>query len=167
MTMVVVALTWASPAGAQRAVDALKAFARVERAQVPQGDTVGILVTLDLSPHFHVWPHEPVLPAAFALLTPIATEIAPSTLPEGARIERIDWPEPAPVTVQYTGAPVQVLSYAGTVVARLLLRLPPAASTRRTTVVLRVRYQACDERVCYPPAEQDVTVRFQIVPAAP
>jgi hypothetical protein len=156
-------LAWASPAGAQEGVDALRTFARVERTRVSQGDTVGIQVTLNLAPGFHVWPHEPVPPPAFAQLSPVATDIAPVALPPNARIVRIDWPEPSTVTVQYTGAPVGLLAYADTVVARVLVRLAPDGATGRVTAVLRVRYQACDARLCYRPAEKDVSVRFRVV----
>jgi hypothetical protein len=158
-------LTWASPAAAQRPVDPVRAFARVERARVSPGDTVGILVTLELAPGFHVWPHQPVLPPALARFTPVATDVSPATLPAGARLGRIDWPEAVPVTVQYVGPPLELLSYTGTVVARVVLTLRPDATPGRATVTLRVRYQPCDDRVCHPPADRDLTVRFRIVPA--
>jgi hypothetical protein len=161
--LAVVALTASRPLGAQRAVNALTASARADRAWVAQGDSVGILVTLDLAESFHVWPHEPVLPPALARFRPIPTDITPQRLPPRASIECIHWPTPEPVTVQYIGAPLQLLSYTGTVQARVLLRLQPDAEPGRATTVLRVRYQACDERQCYPPADKDVVVRFQVV----
>jgi hypothetical protein len=160
--LIAAGLATASAVSAQT-VDPLRTFARVEQARVAQGDTVGVLVTFALAPTFHVWPHEPVLPPAFAQLSPVATDIAPVALPPNARIVRIDWPEPSTVTVQYTGAPVELLAYADTVVARVLVRLAPDGATGRVTAVLRVRYQACDARLCYRPAEQDVSVHFQVV----
>jgi hypothetical protein len=141
---------------------AVAATARVHRARVLRGDTVSIDVTLQLAHGFHVWPHDPVLPPEFGRLTPIATGIEATALPFGARIERIDWPRATPVTVTYTGAPVSLLSYAGTATARVLLRVASDAPTGRVTAGFRVRYQACDERVCYRPEDKTVAVRFRV-----
>jgi len=158
-------LTPGRSAAAQAGADAVHVAARVGRARVPRGDTVSVLVTLEMLPRYHVWPHEPVLPEALARLSPIATEISPVTLPAGAAIESVEWPDPTPVTVRYVGPALELLSYTERTAVRVLLRVAPGAATGRATAVFEVRYQTCDDRVCYAPATRNVTVRFRIIAA--
>jgi len=140
------------PSGA----DSVKVRALATPANPRAGDQVSIAVALEHAAGFHSWPNEPVVPPELEGLMPIATTIEVVSLPEGVVVEGIQWPAPVPVIVRYTRGPVLLLAYKDTVVAQLRLRLESDQRAQRTSVGLRVRYQACDERICYPLRTVDV-----------
>ncbi len=146
--------------------DSVKVQAHAEPATLRPGEPLSIVVVLDHAAGFHTWPHEPVVPPEFEGLIPIATSIEASALPEGAAVDDIRWPEPATVMVQYTREPVKLLAYAGDAVARVVVRLTEDMPAGEHSIELRVRYQACDERICYPPKTVKVSVPFSLGPGS-
>jgi hypothetical protein len=103
-----------------------------------------------------------VVPPELGRLRPIPTTIELAPLPEGLALEEVDWPEPVPVTVRYTGGPLEVMSYRGTAAARVHVRVAADAPRGRRTVTLTVRHQVCDERRCYRPTSVERTVRVRV-----
>lgn len=142
--------------------DSVKARAVAEPAVAHPGDEVSIAVALQHAAGFHSWPHEPVVPPVFAAVNPIATTIEVTSLPEGVVVEGIDWPDPVPVIVRYTRRPVELQSYVNTTVAHVRLRLPGDAPLGDANVEIKLRYQSCDERFCYPPRTITLSVPFRI-----
>jgi len=118
------------------------------------GDAATVAITIrvafDHASGFHTWPHEPLIPDEFRGVMPIATNIEVSSLPEGARLDKIVWPQPVPVTVRYTSAPVELLSYTGTSIATVHVLLDRRVE-ESDHALFDVTYQACDEEICYPP----------------
>jgi hypothetical protein len=92
-----------------------------------------------------------VVPEELAGLNPIATSIEAVSLPAGAAVETIDWPDPTPVTVRYSGPPLELLSFVETTVAQVRVRLPVGGVAPGSAAGLRVTLQSCDEEYCYPP----------------
>lgn len=133
---------------------------------------VEVRVAIDHARGFHSWPDEPVVPPELKGLNPIATSIEIVSLPGGAHLEGIEWPDPVTVTVRYTSDPLDLLSFADTVVARLLLRMPattagdPGLATKSPDdrIELAVRFQSCDEEYCYPPRREELSVPLAIDP---
>jgi len=155
-TVAVLALSSAAPAqGVRGGADSVKVrVAGTERLARPgdgNGALIEIRVELDHARGFHSWPDEPVVPAELAGLNPIATSIEAVSLPAGAAVEAIDWPDPIPVTVRYSGPPLELLSFVETTVARVRVRLPPDGVAAGAAAGLRVTLQSCDEEYCYPP----------------
>jgi DsbC/DsbD-like thiol-disulfide interchange protein len=144
--------------------DSVKVRARADPATARPGAALAILVVLDHAAGFHTWPHEPVVPPEFEGLSPIATTIEAFALPKGAAVEGIRWPDPVTVTVYYIRDPVELPAYAGEAVVRLGLRTAADTPAGEQRVQLRVRYQACDERVCYPPKTVNLSVPFRLGP---
>jgi DsbC/DsbD-like thiol-disulfide interchange protein len=145
--------------------DSVKVRALATPANPQAGDQVSVAVALEHAAGFHSWPHEPVVPPELRGVMPIATTIEVLSLPEGAVVEEIQWPAPVPVIVRYTRGPVLLLAYTDTAVAQLRLRLESDQPAEGTSVALRVRYQACDERVCYPPKTVGLVVPLWHGPA--
>lgn len=141
--------------------DSVKVRAAAEPAVAHPGDKVSITVVLEHAAGFHSWPHEPVVPPEFAAVRPIATTIEVTSLPGGV-VEGIEWPEPVTVIVRYTRRPVELLSYADTTVAHVRLQLSRDAPVGETEVEVKVRYQSCDNRYCYPPRTVTLSVPFRI-----
>ena len=143
-------------------------IAGVERlaAQDIEGDApvVEIRVAIDHATGFHSWPDEPVVPPELKGLNPIATSIEVVVAPDGVELESIEWPDPVTVTVRYTSEPLALLSFTGTVVARVRARLPASQDGDATApspddrLELRVQFQSCDEEYCYPPRRETLSV---------
>jgi len=133
---------------------------------------IEIRVAIDHAVGFHSWPDEPVVPPELKGLNPIATSLEIVSLPDGVQPEGIEWPDPVTVTVRYTSEPLDLLSFADTVVARLRLRLPavgfpdPGQATKSPDdrIELAVRFQSCDEEYCYPPRREELSVPLVIDP---
>lgn len=133
------------------------------RDLVRPGDRVPVAVVLQHAPGYHSWPNRPVVPPEYEGVVPIPTEIQLAELPEGLESGEIQWPDAEPVTVRYTGEPVELLSYADTAVAYVPLELDPDLPPgERLEVGLSVRLQSCDERICYPPKTASLTVPLQV-----
>lgn len=160
-TVAVLALSRAAPAqGVRGGADSVKvrvaAVERLEGARDGAGALVEIRVALDHARGFHSWPDEPVVPPELAGLNPIATAIEAVSLPAGAEVEEVEWPDPVPVTVRYSGPPLELLSFVDETVARVRVRLPPAGVGAGAAAGLRVTLQSCDEEYCYPPRRVSV-----------
>ena len=145
--------------------DSVTVRALPARSVVRPGDRIPIAVVLQHSLGFHSWPHVPVVPPQLADVVPIATTIDVLGVPSGSEAQEIQWPPPMAVTVRYTGRPVDLLSYVDTAVAFLPIQLDPNQALGEAAVEIRVRYQSCDERVCYPPKTVDLSVSFRVVAA--
>lgn len=161
-----------STAGTVRAqvpggADSVKVRGRADPAVTRPGEAMSIVVVLDHAAGFHTWPHDPVVPPEFDGLVPIATSVEASTLPEGAGVEEIRWPDPVTVTVRYVRDPVELLAYAGETIVRLVVRTAADAPEGEERVGLRVRYQACDERVCYPPKTVVLSIPYNLARDGP
>ncbi len=163
VSAVLIAVGGVSPAVAQNPPrGAVTVDARVSQTAVRPGDLVTIAVRLTHASGFHTWPHEPVVPEAFEGVNPIPTEIALADAPPGTELVEVVWPQPQPVTVHYGGAPTALLSYTGSALIGVRLRLPRDMPEGRATVVLTVRFQACDARLCYRPQRVETAVRFRV-----
>ncbi len=145
--------------------DSVSVRAVVGRSVVRPGDLVPVAVVLEHARGFHTWPHEPVLPPAYRDVVPVATDVEVASRPEGVEVGAIQWPEPVPVTVRYTGRPVELLSYVDTTAVYLPLELDRGLSPGEYELTLRVAWQACDERVCYFPQERELAVPLRVAGA--
>jgi len=168
-TLVATAATvcWPSFASAQfqRAQNAVTVRAVAARSVVRPGDQVVIAVAFQHAPEFHSWPNEPVIPPELGAFTPIPTTLELVSTPEGSTVQPIQWPAPEPVRVNYTGSPLDLLSFVDTAVAYVAIDLPPDQPVGPFVVQLTAGYQACDDRICYPPRSIDLEVPLEVLAA--
>ena len=149
-------------AQADPAADAVRLEARGPGTPVAAGDRVAVRVRLVHRGGFHTWPHEPVVPPALEGVEPVPTELAGA---RGTRIlsgVEVRWPAPDTVTARYGGPPVSLPAYRDTVEARLRGRVPAGAPPGVRRLELIVRFQPCDERVCYRPRTAAATVELEV-----
>jgi DsbC/DsbD-like thiol-disulfide interchange protein len=154
----------AQRASARELDGAVTVRASAEQSEVRPGERLRIAVVLQYGRGYHSWPNEPMVPMEFEGVRPIPTAIEVVEVPEGTVVGSVLWPEPSPVVVYYTEAPVELLSYAGTTVAYVPLTLPPDVPAGRAEVMLQVRYQTCDERYCYFPKTVTLRVPIAVLP---
>lgn len=135
------------------------------RSAVRPGDRVPVAVVLQHEPGFHTWPHHPDLPPALSDVSPIATDVRVVSKPDSLRVEPLQWPRASEVTVRYTGRPLKVLAYADTSVVYVPLQLAPGQPPGELDIGLSVRYQACNETICYFPKTRRLDVHLTVAPA--
>lgn len=144
----------------------VKVTARASRDTVPAGGRLVIAVTLDHKPHWHTWPSadQDVLPkdiAEFAIRAEIRTDLVPGV----GELRPIQWPEPSPAKVLDPNGgpePVSVPTYQGKAVAFVPIVLSASAPAGKRTIAVTASYQACDERRCEPPADDEVLVEIEV-----
>lgn len=130
--------------------------------QADEGPLVAfVAVTLDHAPGLHSWPSadQDVLPAdvaSFAIRTEVLLQPTPGVVGTGA----IQWPNPKPYPVpdpSGMGDPIEVPVYSGRAIAFVPVLIDREAAGEARSLDFVVRYQACDDVVCYPPESADVS----------
>ena len=149
----------------QRGRDAVTVRAVAAKSTLRPGDQIVIAVVYDHQPGYHSWPNEPVIPPELGSFTPIPTTLEIVSAPDGAEVHPVQWPTPVPVTVNYTGTPIELLSFVDAAIAYVSLDLAPTQPLGELSVALNAGYQACDDRLCYPPQTVNLTVPLQVIAA--
>jgi len=122
------------------------------------GAAVQLRATLAIAPHWHTNSHRPTL----AWLIPTT---AAFTLPEGWQVQQIRYPEGSLQSFRF--AKDLVLSvYSGEVPVTVALQPPPGQVADRLALSVHIRYQACNDRVCLPPALAEGTFTVPLEPSA-
>lgn len=155
--------------GATRPLDPdeqVKVSLVASKATANAGDQIVLAVVMDHAPTFHSWPHKPVLPPELGDdFGAIPTTIALTGAPEGvAQVGPIQWPAPHAVRVDFGGGPMELISYSGKAIAYIPVILSASATAGERTFEATVGYQACDDKVCYPPQRVVVRAGVDIVP---
>lgn len=129
--------------------------------QADEGPLVALVaITMDHAPGLKTWPskEQDALPAAVDAMA-IHTELALATGSGVIRAGAIQWPEPKPYPVPDVANPggtIEVPVYSGRAVLFVPVLIEREAAAEARTLELVVSYQACDETVCYPPADAEV-----------
>lgn len=154
LLLVLGALYLAAPLGADEAKVSL-AF----RPGAPQaGGAVALTVEAVVAAPWHINAHQP----REKFLVPTTLTL---TLPDGVRADPIAYPEPRAKTFAFAGD-LELLVYEGTVPLRTVIHAPSSSTAIPITAALR--YQACDDTTCLPPATvtQSYTLTTAAAPAA-
>ncbi|MGH9489098.1 MAG: protein-disulfide reductase DsbD domain-containing protein, partial [Terriglobales bacterium] len=88
----------------------------------------------------------------------IATTLQFATTRTGIAVRAIRWPRPHELKFQFSPQPLSVFS--GTFPVRILLRAAPGA--RSQVLKGTLRYQACNDNLCRPPASLPVAIRLTV-----
>ena len=136
-----------SPAGVSTAAaptrrPQLKLTPAVASPQVGSS-TVRLSLTVTMPEMFHVQAHEPRDPA----LIPTVLDVQ---APEGITVDEVTDPEPQEFTL--AGSSDVVLVYGPEFTIDVRLTLPSTIPAGDLAVPAALRYQACDDRVCFAPA---------------
>jgi thiol:disulfide interchange protein len=141
--------------------------AATQRTQVTPGDRLAIAITFEFAEHMHIWPNVPVVPKELDGLVPVPTEIsladAVDASPVRPFITLTQWPAPQDVKVAFGVAPISIKSYAERTTVYVPVVIDASAKPGAAKLNLSVRYQACNETVCFAPEEVPLTIDFTIV----
>ncbi|MCS7216138.1 MAG: protein-disulfide reductase DsbD family protein [Candidatus Bipolaricaulota bacterium] len=124
----------------------------------PGGEAVA-QVRIDIAPGWHIHAHAP----SQAFLIPTRLEW---DWPEGFTGEE-RWPAPEIRRLRFSQAPLEL--YEGVIAVELRIRAGAGVAPATYRIRGRLRYQACSDEVCVPPASVEVELPVEVVPggAAP
>jgi DsbC/DsbD-like thiol-disulfide interchange protein len=111
--------------------------------EVRAGATVRVTLDVKLPEGLHVQSNKP----RDASLIPTALTI---DAPAGVRVDKVVYPAATDLAQPGQREPLAVFGDAFTITAHLTLAAETAS--RELIIPARLRYQACDEKMCYPPA---------------
>ncbi len=130
----------------------------VEQQAIQPGQTVTLVLGVELPENIHVQSDEPrdpfVIPTVLTL-----------TLPEGVTVEEITYPESTDFLLEGWDEPLAVFEHEFTIAVRLALNTD--VSPGDIVVPGSLRYQACDDRVCFAPVTAAVEWHLQVEPGEP
>ena len=130
----------------------------VEQQAIQPGQTVTLVLRVELPEKIHVQSDKPRDPFVIPTLLTF-------TLPEGVTVEEITYPESTDFLLEGWDEPLAVFEHEFTIAVRLALDTD--VSPGDIVVPGSLRYQACDDRVCFAPATAAVEWHLQVEPGEP
>jgi DsbC/DsbD-like thiol-disulfide interchange protein len=130
----------------------INGFYSANRAQ--QGRAVQAVVVLDVPAGYHVNANK--VGNKFSIPTTVKIEA-----PEGVRVSAVSYPRGATRTLKFSKDPLAL--YEGRAVLRFTAAFPAGFKAGETELRARVRYQACNDEVCYPPVTREITMPIAVV----
>ncbi len=123
-----------------------------EQITVKRGATATVKVTATLSDGFHLNSHTP----AEDFLIPLTLKWAAGPVEAG----EVTYPKPQTVKVPFQEKPLSVLT--GKFELATQFKVPAGASPGPVIVTGKLRYQACNDKSCFPPKTLDVKVPVEV-----
>lgn len=128
-------------------VDVVKAAP--EPVEIKAGGSGEVTVRLTIQRGYHVNANPPT----YSYLIPTALEIAPT---DGVSVGAISYPPPINAKLAFAEKPLAV--YEGETQIRATLQADKSAKPGERSLAAKLRIQACDDRVCYPPGTRDLAI---------
>ena len=141
-----------------------------DRDAVEPGGIVVLAVTLNHLDGWHSWPAENQVDLGEDFDFAIRTTITSADENANFTMGRVQWPEPHPAKVpSLTGSgTVELPVYQGRAIAYVPVRIADSAEVGTTTnISIIVGYQSCNETMCLPPEDVELSVPVRIVASAP
>ena len=114
--------------------------------KVSRGRTVRATVVMTIPRGFHVHSNRPL--EKFLIATQVKVEAA-----NGLRIGPVSYPRAIMRNLKFSKNRVAV--YEGRVMMRFNVTVPSNFATGATEIKAKVRYQSCDDEVCFPPQTKE------------
>ena len=127
--------------------------AALSAGQVGRGRTVQATVTMDIPAGFHVNSNRPL--EKFLIPTQLKIDA-----PKGIRVSAVTYPRAVSRNFKFSKNRVSV--YEGRATMRFSLTIPANFSTGTTEVKAHLRYQSCNDDVCFPPQNRDVSLWLKV-----
>ncbi len=130
------------------------AYLSANKAQ--RGRAVQAAVVMEIPGGFHVNSNRPL--GKFAIPTTIKVEA-----PGGIRVGPVVYPRA--IARQFKFAEERLAVYEGRAVMRFNVTVPANFQTGETQLRMRVRFQSCNDEVCFQPVTRDITLPLNVVGA--
>ncbi len=118
------------------------------------GGSLPVAVVVALEEGWHVNAHAPGDKYV------IATRLEADT-PDGLSVAAVDYPDPETISPAFSDEPLLV--YGGEFTIGVLIEADAGIAPGRYTISFKLRYQACDDRKCLPPATEEFTFDTEIL----
>ena len=125
----------------------------LEADGVHAGDVIRGALTVSLPPGFHVQSNKPRDPSL------IATELTIDA-PDGVSVKEVVFPTPGNLKLQGADQPLAV--FAERFAIGVQFALAPGISQGPIKVPARLRYQACNDKACFPPKTVEISVPYSV-----
>ena len=145
----------AGRAAAPQANIGVNGYFATNKAQ--QGRTLQAAIVLDIPAGFHVNANR--LTNKFLIPTEVKIEA-----PRGWRLSPVSYPRAVVRRLAFSKEPVQL--YEGRAVMRFTATVPANAGKGDTELRAHVKYQSCNNEVCYPPVTRDIRLPITVVGAS-
>ena len=142
----------ASTARAQSSNIGINGFYATNKAQ--PGRSVQAAIVIDVPEGYHINANK--VGNKFSIPTTVKLDA-----PEGVRVGAVSFPRGTMRTLKFSKDPLAL--YEGRAVLRFDATFPANFKTGETELRARVRYQACNDEVCYPPVTREVTMPIAVV----
>ncbi len=139
-----------------RAADAVKPQVFLSLEPVPQGRRFEVGVVAQVAQGYHVQANK-VLEDYLIPLTVTAD------LPAGFKLVNTEYPKATVKKFPFAKEPMAV--YEGRFIVRMELEAGAGAATGATSIPMTLRFQACNNQLCLPPAKLPVAAEFTVAPA--
>jgi len=147
------ALAPAASPTAQRITSEGVVKAAAQRAEISAGGSAEATVRLTIQGGYHVNANPPTFP----YLKATALEISP---PEGISVAFVTYPKGLNKKFAFAEQPLAV--YEGDTDLKVTLKADKAAKKGERSVPARLRIQACDDQVCYPPGMLELAIPLNV-----
>jgi thiol:disulfide interchange protein DsbD len=139
-----------------KATDAVHTQVYVSLEPVPRGRQFEIAAVAEVAQGYHVQANK-VLEAYLIPLT-----LTPE-LPAGFRVVGTEYPKAELKKFPFAAQPMAV--YEGRIVVRMTLEAAASAPTGAVKIPMTLRFQACNDQLCLPPAKLPLAAEFQVAGA--
>ncbi len=134
---------------------AVNGFFSVDPAQ--QGSTFQAAVVMEIPRGLHVNSNRPL--GKYAVPTTVKVDA-----PRGFRVTPVNYPRGSVRTFRFGGAAAERLAvYEGRAIFRFNVSVPAGQELGVERVRVNVRFQSCNDEVCFPPATRELALRIAIV----
>src|SRR6476620_10946742 len=121
--------------------------------KVQRGRSVQATVVMDIPSGFHVNSNRPL--EKFLIPTQLKIET-----PRGLRVSAVSYPRAVLRNFKFSKNRVSV--YEGRATMRFSVTVPATFSTGNTELKAHLRYQSCNDEVCFPPQSRDVSLWLNV-----
>jgi hypothetical protein len=125
-----------------------------EKITAKRNSAADVPFTVQVKSGYHVNSHTP----ADEYLIPLKFTFSPGPL----ELVTVEFPEPSMQKFAFSEKPVSVFDGSFKTIAKL--KVPSSAPTGPTQLVGKLRYQACNDRMCLPPRTLEIKVPVEILP---
>ena len=143
----------ASAPAAQKITSEGVVKAAVQRVEIPAGGSAEAMVRLTIQSGYHVNANPPTYP----YLRPTELEISPT---DGISVAFVTYPKP--VDKKFPFAEKSLAVYEGETDLKATLATDKATKKGERSIRARLRIQACDDQVCYPPGTIQLAIPVNV-----
>ena len=125
----------------------------VSSDSVRRGSSARAVVVMEIPAGYHVNSNRPL--EKFLIPTQLQVEA-----PAGVKVSAVSYPRPLLRRLKFSKN--QVAVYEGRAMMRFNVTVPASFGSDSTEVKARLRYQSCNDEVCFPPVTREISIPIKV-----